>query len=281
MSDPKERGAALPRRNLFSVVCACMLCAVPMLRPKMLRAETANPSQARVAGQPQDAAIEQTFRGTPAMEIAGLSKGIGASLPDSAAVQAAFDHARTISQPWLFNHVVRCWLFGTKLAEARKLRPDPELLAISVLLHDIGLTPEYKGEVRFEVFGANAARAFAAGHGIDGNGQRLVWDSVALHATPSVARYKEVEVACCNAGITLDIGGIGAGELGSAAVEEIVGLAPRLAMKRQFGAAMAQIARDYPAVTYDNFIRDFGDRLVENYKAPSSVDFFMGAPFKE
>ena len=271
----------MPRRSLISTVCRCMACAMPMLRAKALRAATADPKQASAAPPPPDAAAGHVFEQRPAAEIADLSKAIGLALPDSAVVRAAFDHARTISEPWLLNHVVRSWLFGTKLAEARKLHPDPELLAVSVLLHDIGLTPQYDGAVRFEVFGANAARTFAAAHGIGSEDQRLVWDSVALHTTPSIARYKESEVACCNAGITLDIGGIGFAELGPAMVERIVGLAPRLAMKRQFEAAMVRIAHDHPAVTYDNFVRDFGSRLVEGYKAPSSVDFLMNAPFKE
>lgn len=75
-------------------------------------------------------------------------------------------------------------------------------------LLDIGLTPGYTGEVRFEVFGANTAKSFAAGHGINAHGQQLIWDAVALHTTPSIARFKEAEVACCNAGMTLDISGI-------------------------------------------------------------------------
>ena len=270
----------MPRRNLFNTICGCVLCAVPLLRAKAVRAETPAVGQKQAAETPQGVA-GHSFQGTPNAEVASLSKNIGLALPDSPAVRAAFDHVRTISEPWLLNHVVRSWLFGAKLAEARKLRPDPEVLAVSLLLHDIALTPGYTGETRFEVFGASVARAFAAEHGIDANGQRLVWDSIALHTTASIARYKEVEVACCNAGVGLDIGGVGLKELGAPAVETIVRLAPRLRMKQQFEASMIHIAQDYPATTYDNFIRDYGSRFVTNYKAPSGVDFLMNAPFQE
>ncbi len=271
----------LPRRNIFTTICGCVLCAIPLLGMKAARAQMPAVGQPGATATPPQAAVGHSFQGTPAAEISGLSKSIGLMLPDSAAVQAAFDHARTISEPWLLNHVVRSWLFSAKLADARKLRPDPEVLAISSLLHDIALTPGYTGETRFEVFGANAARAFAAEHGMDVNGQRLVWDSIALHTTASIARYKEVEVACCNAGIGLDIGGVGYKDLGVVNVDVIVRLAPRLAMKQQFEAAMLHIAQDYPATTYDNFIRDTGSRFVPNYKAPSGVDFLMNAPFSE
>jgi hypothetical protein len=36
-----------------------------------------------------------------------------------------------------------------------------------------------------------------------------------------------------------------------------------------------------PETTYDNFARDFGERFVAGYKAPSSGDFVMNTPFEE
>jgi len=43
-------------------------------------------------------------------------------LPDSGAVRDAFAQAEAESQPWLFNHVMRSWLYGAKLAQRRGLR---------------------------------------------------------------------------------------------------------------------------------------------------------------
>ena len=36
-----------------------------------------------------------------------------------------------------------------------------------------------------------------------------------------------------------------------------------------------------PETTYDNFARDFGERFVEGYKAPSTVDYLLNSPFSE
>jgi hypothetical protein len=36
-----------------------------------------------------------------------------------------------------------------------------------------------------------------------------------------------------------------------------------------------------PQTTYDNFARDFGERLVPGYKPASAVDVLMNAPFAE
>src|SRR5438093_4001869 len=35
-------------------------------------------------------------------------------LPDSPAVRDAYAQAEAASQPWLFNHVMRSWLYGAK-----------------------------------------------------------------------------------------------------------------------------------------------------------------------
>ena len=60
-------------------------------------------------------------------------------LPDSRTVRDADAEAETVSQPWLFNHVARSWLYGAKLTQHRGVAPDAELVAVSVLLHDLGL----------------------------------------------------------------------------------------------------------------------------------------------
>src|SRR3989475_1999875 len=71
----------------------------------------------------------------------GLAAGgeLDLLLPDSPAVRDAYAQAEAESQPWLFNHVMRSWLYGAKLAQRRGLAPDAELVAVAVLLHDLGL----------------------------------------------------------------------------------------------------------------------------------------------
>src|SRR6266498_2109649 len=125
-------------------------------------------------------------------------------LPDSQVVRDAYTQANAESQPWLFNHVVRSWLFGAKLAERRTLKPDAELVAVSVLLHDLGLARGGAPDRRFEVVGADAGRAFALSHNMGERRAETVWDSIALHTTASIAHHKGTGVACCQHGIACD-----------------------------------------------------------------------------
>lgn len=205
----------------------------------------------------------------------------GVSVPDSPLVSRAIEFARENSEPYLFNHVMRSWLFAVTLAQLKQAAHDPEVLAVAALLHDLGLAKAFNGPLRFEVEGANAARAFARKEGMDDRRTQLIWDGVALNSTVSIALHKEVEVALCTAGIGLDWGGFGYDALTEAQIAAIVDAFPRLDMKRQFTRATCRIVETRPDTTYDNFAGDFGERFVPGYQRISTVDYLLNSPFKE
>jgi hypothetical protein len=205
----------------------------------------------------------------------------GVHVPDTPLVTRAVEYARKYSEPYLFNHVMRSWLFAVILAERKRTAHDGEVLAVATLLHDLGLADAFNGPLRFEVEGANAARALARSEGVDERRAQLIWDGVALNSTPSLALYKETEVALCTLGIGLDWGGWGYEALNESQVAAIVDAFPRLNMKQQFTRAVCRIVETRPATTYDNFARDFGERFVPGYRGPSTVDLLLNSPFRE
>jgi hypothetical protein len=205
----------------------------------------------------------------------------GVSVPDTPLVQQALEYARRECEDYLFNHVVRSWLFAARLGQLRNIDHDAEVVAVGTLLHDITLNEHFDGPRRFEVEGADLARAFSRQSGVDERRAQLIWDSVALNSTPSIGLYKEAEVALCTAGICLDVVGLKYEAIPTAEIAMIVGEFPRLEMKRRMTRCFCHIAQTHPETTYDNFARDFGERFVPGYRAPSSVDFVSNAPFEE
>jgi hypothetical protein len=205
----------------------------------------------------------------------------GVVVPYTPIIARAIDFAREHSEPYLFNHVMRSWLFAVSIAQARNLSHDAEVVAVSSLLHDIGFAKEFTGPLRFEVEGANAARTFAQTAGMTGHRAQLIWDGVALNSTPSIGLYKETEVALCTQGIGLDWGGWGYDSLSKEQIAGIVAAYPRLDMKQQFTHAVCGIVESRPETTYDNFARDFGERYVPGYKRPSAADLLLNSPFDE
>ena len=205
----------------------------------------------------------------------------GVSVPNTPVISRAIDFARERSEPYLFNHAMRSWLFAAIIAQRNQTVHDGEVLAVATILHDVGLEDEFNGPLRFEVEGANAARAFARDQGLDDRRAQLIWDTVALNSTPSIALHKEAEVALSTMGIGLDWGGWGYEALNETQVAAILEEFPRLEMKKQFTRAVCHIVETRPATTYDNFARDFGERFVPGYKAMSTVDYLLNSPFKE
>jgi sulfur transfer protein SufE len=230
---------------------------------------------ATVPGTAMDTAV-------PADANAGATRLVaGVLVPDTPLITRAIAFAQEHSEPYLFNHVMRSWLFAVSLARLRGTPHDGEVLAVATLLHDIGLAKAFDGPLRFEVEGANAARKFAQSAGLDDRRAQLIWDGVALNSTPSIALHKETEVAVCTSGIGLDWGGWGYEALTEAQIAQIVEAFPRLQMKQRFTRAVCRIVAARRATTYDNFARDFGERFVPGYERPSTVDFLLESPFAE
>src|SRR5574339_289412 len=115
----------------------------------------------------------------------------GVGVPDSPLITAAIEYTQRLSEPYLFNHAMRSWLFAEMIGRAKGINYDREVVAIGTILHDIGLTASVSGPNRFEVNGADAALSFIKGHGFSDRRAQLIWDLVALNSTPSLALHKE------------------------------------------------------------------------------------------
>src|SRR2546425_9695733 len=183
-----------------------------------------------------------------------VGSALDLTLPDSRAVRDAYAQAQAESLPWLFNHVVRSWLYGAKLAQQRRLAPDAELVAVAVLLHDLGLARGGAPDRRFEVVGADIGRAFALSQDMGERRAEAVWDSIALHTTPSIAQHKGTDVACCQNGIACDYGGLGYSDLRDDDKKVILSAYPRLCMKNMLTTRLFGITQNHPNTTKEQFI---------------------------
>src|ERR1700732_1223988 len=91
----------------------------------------------------------------------------GVAIPDSKLAREATELVRDTESPLLFDHSTRVYYFASLAGKRRGLQFDAELLDIASMFHDMGLTPMFSSASdRFEVDGANAARAFLRRHDI-------------------------------------------------------------------------------------------------------------------
>ena len=80
----------------------------------------------------------------------------GVSVPDTAMIAGAIEYAQRLSEPYLFNHAMRSWLFAAKLGQLKRIDCDLEVVAVGTILHDLGLSASVTGFNRFEVNGRSA-----------------------------------------------------------------------------------------------------------------------------
>jgi HD domain len=152
----------------------------------------------------------------------------GITIPDSNMARDLTQMIRDTESELLFHHSTRVYLFGALTGQRKGLHYDPELLYISAMFHDIGLTEAYRtSPLRFEVDGANAARDFLRSYGLPEAAVETVWDAIALHTTPGIPEHKKAEVALVTAGVEMDVMGLAYEQFTPEQREAVVRVHPR------------------------------------------------------
>lgn len=234
---------------------------------------------------PEVATVEEG-RTVPSWHIASESADImtdiiaGVEIPGTSAVAEATEFLRERTNPLIFHHSRRVFLFASLHARARDLRPDPELLYLSAMFHDTGLLiPFSDTPQRFELDGADHARAFLLEHGFSEDAADVVWRAVALHTTPGVPGRMDPEVAATNQGVLTDAVGWGLDTLDGDRVDEIVAAHPRGDFKKEFLQAFVDGLKDRPDTTYGTVNADVLEHFVPGFRRTSMVERILDAPW--
>lgn len=216
------------------------------------------------------------------MSIKRLSNVAGIKIPDSKIAVEATELLLDHGTEFLFNHSLRVFLFASLNAKRNGLEHDTELLYVSSVFHDLGLTPTYSSaDLRFEVDGANAARNFLASHGLPKEAQRLVWDTIALHTTIGIAEHKENEVALMYSGVGLDVMGEGFENLSSENREEIIAAYPRHDFKKKIIPTFFGGFEHKTETTFGNIKADVCAFMIPNFHRKNFCDCILHSPWSE
>jgi hypothetical protein len=204
----------------------------------------------------------------------------GIAIVDSKIAMEATKLAQEASPPFLFSHAARTFLFGALTGKASGLKVDDELLYIACILHDIGLTEQFVGDLPFEIQGAQAASRFLEEHGLAKDKSAIVWDGIAMHAS-AIGKFKQPEIALVGAGAEVDVVGPDFSVIKKADVNEVVRAFPRLKFKGEFVKTCASVVRQHPRGASRGFMRDIGERNVPDFHPPNICDAITQAPFDE
>ncbi|CAH0028186.1 unnamed protein product [Clonostachys rhizophaga] len=213
----------------------------------------------------------------------------GVQVIDTPLVRAAQQLALKHSTDWAYKHIMRSWLFGTLIIDHNatlRESADLEVHAIAALMHDIGWDPTpnspfVSSDKRFEVDGAIAARELIRSSNVstqwDDHRVQLVWDAIALHATPSIHAYKELEVAITATGISADAVGPILG-ITKDQYDAVVKEFPNFDLVDGANKTMIWLCRTKPRTTIDTWVQPWGEYFVPNYttKGFRTIDQALG-----
>ncbi|KUJ08838.1 metal dependent phosphohydrolase [Mollisia scopiformis] len=210
----------------------------------------------------------------------------GISLPNTPLIRGALGHLKKYTSPTTVNHCIRSAYFAIllsrKIPRSSSEPLDVELIVFSTIMHDLGWATDktlLSKDKRVEVDGANMARSYLEevklSNGWDKHRTQLMWDAIALHATPSFALHKEAEVKIAHIGIMADFWGPNYPGYPITIEEnkEIVDAFPRLGFKEQFLDIMCGLCALKPGTTYDNFVADYGVEFGLDGKGTDKEDF--------
>ena len=158
--------------------------------------------------------------------------------PDSAICIAAEAICAEASEPFLFNHCMRAYVWARLLNDQPSF--DDEALYVSLLLHDLGLTERYRSQFGecFTLSAAREANRLAIAHGWDDRRARLVADAIALHLNVTVAARHGPEAQLVRIGSGADVAGFRLDRLSAGQRHAVVERFPRLGMKCEIDSAL-------------------------------------------
>jgi hypothetical protein len=170
------------------------------------------------------------------------------AIPQTTAALAAANLAAAAAPQYLLNHSYRTFLFGRCLVSEGDV--DDEAAFVASMLHDLGLTDEYRTDKEFVHSGADLACSFLERQRWPLDRIRLVEDAILRH-TNLVAEGVPVH-RVVQAGATVDVAGLGSDEMNPESLSTILTAYPRLDFVTQMRSTFLGEVHRHPDGVFAN-----------------------------
>lgn len=186
-------------------------------------------------------------------------------LPDDLLSREALQFVKTHETEPVYNHSIRSFIFARLYAAHNGLLADrdyPEqLLFISCIFHDMGLTATGNGPQRFEVEGADQALHFLSKNSFNESEADIVWQAIALHTSSGIAERRGPVPRLTRAGIVMDFGGPATAFVTEEEASAIFTAYPRLSLATAItdcivGQCRANPAKGHPYTLAGELLRE-------------------------
>ncbi len=173
--------------------------------------------------------------------------GIDVTYPQTPASTAALLVADRFYSPALLNHCLRSYLWAAKYGAAHGIAFDEELLYVSAMLHDLGLTDAFDSHrIDFEVVGGNLAWVFGVAAGWPAELAARAEEIIVLHMRPDVSAADDPEAHLLQVATSWDVSGRRPEEFPAELRAAILARHPRQGFGGEFIASFEDQARRKP-----------------------------------
>ena len=177
-------------------------------------------------------------------------------VPDLPVCRAALEVAARYHSPSLLNHSVRAYLWAAAYAGLNGIAFDAELLYVSAMLHDLGLTAEFDSHtVPFEEAGGHVAWAFAAGAGWPEERRVRASEVIIRHMWDEVPVDEDPEGHLLELSTGMDISGRHTDEIPAELRAEVLARYPRLEIVKEFAGCITAQGERKPSSLAGGFVR--------------------------
>ena len=183
--------------------------------------------------------------------LATLPPAVRECVPNSETCATTLGLAQELPPP-ILNHSIRVYLLARWLAEKEgnttwTSSAKLPLLFAAAVCHDLGAGDSYNGAQRFEVEGADAAKAQLLARGVPESESHQVWTAIAVHTSPGIAERIDPLSRLIRIAVKMDFSRSFCQEMGgtayAASIEEQL---PRLDVERALGDAVVKQAAKIP-----------------------------------
>jgi hypothetical protein len=170
--------------------------------------------------------------------------------PSTAVAEQALEVCTAYSSTALLHHCRRSYIWAAAYAVEHGIEFDTELLFVSAMLHDIGLTPSFDNHaVPFEMAGGHVAWVFGAGAGWPIERRHRAAEIIVKHMWDEVDVDDDPESFLLEIATGLDISGGNPDWWPADLKVETVAAFPRLGLADEFTACFAAEAARKPQST--------------------------------
>ncbi|MBN3751939.1 phosphohydrolase [Paraburkholderia sp. Tr-20389] len=211
------------------------------------------------------------------VEVAGIG------IPQTPLAIAAAEAAHASLPDVVTAHASRVFVFAALAARQERVACEPETLYVAAMYTNMGLSAAYAhSNLRYEIDGADAARAFMQRDGASSGVLDDVWCAIALHTTPGLPAYMSPLTRVLASAVRADLFADNLDAWSQAERDQIVAAWPRgIRFKERMIEAIGRGVMHRPMSTFGTMSADVLERVDPNFCRTNFCGLILGSPWRD